>query len=225
MFVHGTGLPIDFVRPETETQWRIYAAYYWELENICLFQQAAHATVASRNERLDTIAAENRAIDHSASIRVLADDDEREMAMIAKSRRWDRVRAEECTLNTIEAFNAELTTISIWTVVEKNLLQMLTAIEAAADKPITKTIHFEALQRRFISCGVDVRALSGFADVDECRCVNNVIKHGGTIGSSLARFPDFAALNGKPIRREILDVQKYLFAAYNFLGGVLAFAL
>lgn len=221
MITHRVRLPVDGVFPESVTQCEVYGAYYWELENICLFQQAAHTAVSLRNERLDAVAAENKEFDQAHKALVSTNDDEREGAMLAQSRRWEQVLAEENTLETIEAFNAELTTIAIWTVIEKTMVQMLAALEASTGETRSSTVRFDVMQQRFFSCGVDLVKLSGFADVDECRCVNNAIKHGGKIGTGLASFPRFAGLSGTAVRRQTLDVQRYLFGAHTFLGSVL----
>jgi hypothetical protein len=221
MMINRVGLPIDGIWPKGAKQSEIYAGYYWELEHICLFQQNSHTAVQLRNERLDVIAAENSEMDLMVNAQATMDDEEREGRMLAQIRRRDHVLAEERLLETIEAFNAELVTIAIWTVIEKNLFQMLNAIEIGAGKAPSKNARFDAMTKGFLSFNVNVETLDGFFDIDECRSVNNAIKHGGTIGSGLESFRSFAGLSGEPIRTQTLDLQRYLFGAYTFLGKVL----
>lgn len=51
-------------------------------------------------------------------------------------------------------------------------------------------LHY--LEKKLRKRGIKIRELAHFKSYDELRCINNDIKHGGVVGSELAKYPGWA---------------------------------
>jgi hypothetical protein len=67
--------------------------------------------------------------------------------------------------------------------------------------------------------GVPLDKSDLFNDVNECRLVNNAIKHGGVVSKKLASFPAFHGREGLELETFTLETQRYCNAIYSFIGS------
>jgi hypothetical protein len=77
------------------------------------------------------------------------------------------------------------------------------------------------LSKRFSRIGIRLATCKSYAGANECRILNNKIKHVGTVDGELSKFGRYSEVAGMPIDKIEIDVQYYANAAYEFIGCVM----
>lgn len=213
--VHGGMAPLDIrimdMIPPFQNVWH---TAHWELENLALFNQAAYSDVLRRREALKERSKEIRSWVEPQ------DEDEVELFQIMWSRASDGVISGEMEVEAISRYADEVTTVAAWAFAEKNLNRGLTELRALLALPAAGSHRWPDIQAEFQACGVDLPALDSFPDADECRRVNNAIKHSGLVGQSLAQSAFFAPHAGEEISSLELPTQRYYFGIADFIGAM-----
>lgn len=214
---HGR-LPFDFRMPFMALPFsNIWAVAHWELENLALFNQAAYATVVNRNRELDQQAKKLASISPHPEM----PDDEKEALQMAVWQQREDMLIADIEVEAISRYADEVTVIATWAFVEKCLNQGLAALQTALGLGRSKSHRWPEIEQGYAACGVSLGGLSSFDDADECRRVNNAIKHSGLVGSTLAARPAFTGKEGRRLDGIELDVQRYYFAAGDFTSAAL----
>jgi hypothetical protein len=214
--VHGGMAPLDVrimdMVPPFQGVWH---AAHWELENLALFNQAAYSDVMRRIEALDERAREIR-----SWVQPVEGDDEIESFQIMWSRANDGVISGEIEAEAISRYADEVTTVDTWAFAEKNLNRGLAELRTLLVLPAVSSHRWPDIQAAFQECGVDLNALDSFQDADECRRVNNTIKHSGVVSQGLAQCAFFAPHAGNDISSIELPTQRYYFGVADFVGAM-----
>lgn len=85
----------------------------------------------------------------------------------------------------------------------------------------TKGFEWTPLKSRFRHLGIDLTSLSEYSTVDECRILNNKIKHLGVVDPTLGNLPGFRGALGQPITELKLPLQRYSDDVFNYVGRIL----
>ena len=214
--VHGKA-PIDFRRHEMPFK-AIWGSAHWEFENLALFNQAAYSNVANRNKSLDEDVTRLKA--YVAQAPQDMDDEQHEYFNIALSRIRESITAGEIEVDAISRYADQVTVIAAWALVEKFLNKGLMALQALGGLLPAAGHGLIEIKEAYLECGIDLEVANSYADADECRLLNNAIKHTGVVGDYLAQRSAFDGLTGKDLDRIDLDTQRYYFGAADFVGAV-----
>jgi len=205
----------DMIAPFMEA----WASAIWDLENLALFNQAAYASVTSRDQAAQGIVEQHRQLQN---LPVNPNDDfgyDLQQRQLANMRQV--IMNTDLEIEGIARYADEVTVIASWAFVEKQLNRALLALQSALYQPASTDHRWPAIEAAYVQCGVNLSQANGFANVDECRKVNNAIKHSGVVSAGLAALPAFVGKLGKPLANEQLDTQRYYFAAGEFVSSVL----
>lgn len=63
--------------------------------------------------------------------------------------------------------------------------------------------------------------LLGYTDANECRVLNNTIKHQGTVNKRSSKFPYFSSHVGKELPNIEFEMQRYYNGIWNLLGELI----
>jgi hypothetical protein len=72
--------------------------------------------------------------------------------------------------------------------------------------------------------GIVLNLLHDYSIADECRVLNNHIKHSPVVSNKLAAFSLFSTFLGKSLDQVAIDPQRYLNGVSNFLGSLIEHA-
>jgi hypothetical protein len=113
--------------------------------------------------------------------------------------------------------------IALWATVEQYLSRCLVVAEGALGTMPNDagSFRWNDLDRRYVTVGIDLRSLTGHAAVNECRVLNNKIKHLGIVDDELSSFPHFAHRRGTRLTDIELDLQRYVNGVFEFVGHTL----
>lgn len=120
---------------------------------------------------------------------------------------------EDAFVDEIVELGDELAIVGIYKLLEIHTKRVVRA--AFPDIDGRSLFRFDTLIEAFRDKGVDLTSVTNFSEVDELRCLNNAIKHTGTVSSELASYPDWTQGEtlsdlGKVYERLAPQVQDYV---------------
>ena len=215
--VHGGSAPIDVrLFDMIDPFLRHWSLAHWELENLALFNQATYYNVAERDKNLDLAVGNLKDWQRPASD---ADDDEIEAFNLAMSRHQNAIIAGDMEMEAISRYADEVTIIATWAFAEKYLNAGLTTMRTLLNLPPANSHRWPDIASSYAECGVVLSTLDSFADADECRRLNNAIKHSGKVDGGLTQFAFFAGKQGSTLNDLVLETQRYYFGVADFVGA------
>jgi len=145
---------------------------------------------------------------------------------------WDSVQASRVRemVNTTDMESDgicthadQLLVIGLWAIVELYCSRTLVVTESEQGVNRGHAPHRWAdLVKRYKRCGIDVRSLTAYANVDRCRTINNKIKHAGIVELwYAAQWPNYKNLPGRPLEVIDIDLQGLADAVFEFVGHVM----
>jgi hypothetical protein len=114
----------------------------------------------------------------------------------------DALSDEVYFLEEVEKLSNELAIIALY---KKMEITTKRAVSIAFPKvPTHSLFKVNHLKKSLLRQGVDITSLAHYRAMDEVRCLNNSIKHDGTVGTELAAYPAWKKKKGQPLMN--LDV-------------------
>lgn len=193
----------------------------WTLHTYVRLHHFAYSSFQEHDAMLDVFAASLKAEKTIAS----EDFEEYESEMIGKTRRMDALLAEEMDLERSVRTINRMFVVALWALAEQYLgkafqksvsLRTGTAVES-----VKAPYRWDTFKTAFLPEGIVFETLNGYAIANECRVLNNHVKHSPVISSKLAAFPPFSGHLGEPLERVEIDPQRYLNGISNFLGSLI----
>ena len=115
--------------------------------------------------------------------------------------------------------------VAFWALAEQflgKIFRKLVALETGKSVNSVKSPDkWDKFKLEYSKKGINLEALHDYPIADECRVLNNHIKHEPIISNRLAAFALFQDHIGKPLDSMILDPQRYLNGVSNFLGSLI----
>ncbi|RDZ28200.1 hypothetical protein DX914_03380 [Lysobacter silvisoli] len=125
----------------------------------------------------------------------------------------------------IRAYADQMIVVGLWTIAEQFLGKVYRGFVAFRDSVDENGVNAPYRWDHFVSSyeqlGIDLAALENYANADECRLVNNAIKHDPVVGSRLQALAFFFPHLGKDLEALQLDVQRYVNGVSDFLGSLI----
>jgi hypothetical protein len=186
--------------------------------DLCLFHQSICNEIDARRNSL------SQYIDKHQKILSADIDVSDELAWVSKSRIRDVVIAHEMEAQNIKVFGDQLLVVGLWAMVERYCGRTLIEAEHRLlnrRQDLPSPHQWPVLAKRFRDVGLDLVTCKSHAGADECRVLNNKIKHVGHVDKELARFQRFEGRLGKYIDQVPIDLQHYVDSTYEFIGCVM----
>ncbi|WP_415349345.1 hypothetical protein [Clostridium perfringens] len=128
-------------------------------------------------------------------------------------------------LNSSIGFMRKSFIVTLWSIVEQFCSKCLDLAETELTEPAKNRSNshiWDILESRFEAIGINLRSIIGYEDINECRVVNNKIKHVGYVDSALVKkYPSFTSYLNKNFRLVDLDLQRYSDSVYDFLVNLM----
>ena len=150
------------------------------------------------------------------------DDDENELFEIRLSRMRENIFDHDLVLKQTKYFASSMLVVSMWAMIEQYTGKALIQIESENGKPYQEPPHKWDLKiSRFKACSIDIETHKSYPDINECRVLNNKIKHDGKVDQSLSRFSYFASLLDQELENLEFDLKRYYVRSFEYIGHVL----
>jgi hypothetical protein len=185
----------------------------WKLFDFCRLQQITHSHIIKNDGHMKNLIAEKTDILNNAS--------EEDMGSV---RMRENIRAQKLSNFQAFHFSNQMTIIGLWSLTEQTMgfvyKEMMTLKDVNA-KSIKIPYRFDEFSKKFKDLGIHLENLDTFNDADECRELNNSIKHGHLIESKLLNYEYFKPHAGKPILGTDFQLQRYMTGVIQFLSNLI----
>jgi hypothetical protein len=202
---------------------RAHITFKFAHHDLCLFHQSIYFQLNERDKALEDYASEKRPWFERHERE--NSDDEWEAVQLSRVRETMNVHWMETT--GIQAYGDQLLVVACWAMVEQYCGRVLIATEMELGGPanrIEAPHKWHDLVKRFKGIGLDLLKCESYSGVDECRVVNNKIKHVGFIDKELAKRSAFIGMEGKSFDKVTMPLQSYVDAVYEFVGCTMEMA-
>lgn len=149
------------------------------------------------------------------------DEDELAELEISYSRVRQFIYNNDLMLARTKYFANSSFVISLWATVEQFTSRILISLEKQLGMPYSEPPHvWNRKIARYMDLNIDITAYLNYQNIDECRVLNNKIKHVGEVDDALARFLFFSNLNNKSLEEVEYDLQRYSNSVFEYIGFV-----
>ena len=125
----------------------------------------------------------------------------------------------------VKHFTDEYTVIGLWATAERFLGKVFAHIESSQSgvdvASVSRPYRWDEFQTAYANKSIDLTTLNGYADADECRVLNNSIKHAEIVNERLAQNPFFAPFQNKLLADVDFEMQRYVTGVFNFVGSLI----
>lgn len=200
---------------------RIQGELHWHIHDLCRFHQLVYSDLNNESAILDKKYSAFRASFEQEK----QNNQDDEILAIRASRIKSLLIADELVINRVKKFSDEFSVIGLWATAERYLGKVYTQMEHLQTNTPIRDIRlpyrWDDFVTSFQSKSINLSTLKGFEDANECRILNNTIKHAGFVNSRLGEFPFFTPHINKDLTEIDFDMQRYLNGIFNFLGSLI----
>lgn len=201
----------------------IFSELQWLLFDFCRMHQIVYKEIANIEEELTRFTQENK---EELTLSSALDLSEEEYYQeVQKTRILDSIIAQDQENNRVIGFIDQMAAVGLWALAEQFLGKIYRTYIAVATSVDADTVsspyRWDDFIKEYASIGIALSTCDGFQDANECRAVNNAIKHDPTVGKRLEVFPYFTPYKGSKLMEVPLDMQRYLNGVNDFLGSLM----
>lgn len=201
----------------------LFSELYWLLSDFCRMHQIVYKEITHIEEGLTHFTQENKEKLTLSSTFDLSE--EKYYEEIQKVRILDSIIAQEQENKQVLGFIDQMAVVGLWALSEQFLgkiyrtyISITTNVDA---ETVSSPYRWNDFIDKYASIGINLSACDGFEDADECRVVNNAIKHNPIVEKRLEVFQYFTPHKGSKLTEVPLEMQRYLNGVNNFLGSLM----
>jgi hypothetical protein len=185
----------------------------WRLFDFCRIHQIVYKEIGNIEKQLNEIETEPFSSD--------INDEEN----ILKSRKFDYINGKVIENERVTSFVDHMTIVGLWAIGEQFLGKIYKTFvsrkNSVPENAIVAPYKWDDFKREFNNLRIDLTTCENFQNANECRVLNNSIKHDPTVNSKLLRFSYFTPYSGKELESIPLEMQRYLNGVSDFLGSLI----
>ncbi len=200
-----------------------YDELQWLLFDFCRMHQIVYKEIVHIEEKLDSFVEENK---EELILSINTESSEEEFYKeLQKTRVLDVIIAKNHENRRVVGFIDQMAVVGLWTLSEQflgRIYREYIAVKTSVDADtVSSPYRWNDFVKKYASIGIDLSLCNSFQDADECRIVNNAIKHDPIVGKKLEAFLYFKPYKGDKLIDVPLDMQRYLNGTTNFLGSLI----
>jgi hypothetical protein len=206
-------LPKGYGWNTTEKLGSIHNELGWRLVDFCRIHQIVYRDINKSNRALSEI-----------EIEPFTDNIEDE-ENLSISRRMDFVIGKDYENKRITNFVDHMTVVGLWAISEQFIGKIYRAYISEVDNidedSIPTPYRWNDFLTKFSEKGINLENCDSYSDANECRALNNAIKHNPKVTDRLTEFAFFSDLLGKDLERIELEMQRYCNGISELLGSLI----
>jgi len=202
----------------------MYTELQFLLFDFCRMHQIVYKEIVHIEEGLTRFTQENKGeLTLSSTLDLSEEEYYKELQ---KTRTLDSIIAQDQENKRVIGFIDQMCVVGLWALAEQflgKIYRKYIAVTTSVDADtVSSPSGWDDFNKKYArSMGVVLSNCDSFQDANECRLVNNAIKHNPTVGQKLEGFPYFAPYKGEKLMEVPLDMQRYLNGVNNFLGSLM----
>ena len=215
-------MPISYMTNIAGPLASLQSDLHWYLFDLSRLHQLIYNDLEMRDDSLQEQFNEFKSTIES---RRLGDGEDQELFNIRQSRAYSGFNDEWAVIDRCKFFSDEFCIIGLWATSEKFMGKIYKAIEAAQKnvpiQNITAPYRWDQLTTKFSEKLITFNQLDSYSDADECRVLNNAIKHSGYVNDRLVEFSFFTQHQGKELQEINFELQRYYNGVSSFIGSLI----
>jgi hypothetical protein len=201
--------------PEMWVPWRVgellslHGRFMFRHYDLCRFHQLIHAEITERAQASDTSWARLTDLPHP----------EDEWEELRQARMREAIRAQDLESEGVRSFAQQTFVVALWALAEQFCGRTLVTVErlSGADEG-PPPYRWADLKTRYERIGIALAGGKSYDGAQECRTLNNKIKHLGAVDGRLATYGHFRGTEGKQLEEVAINAQYYADAVFEFVG-------
>lgn len=211
------GGPIVFGGELTGPLANIHSELEWRLFDFCRIHQIVYKEILTIDCKLSEIPEEIVKIPSNVDIDSMED--------LVKLRIREAVYAQDMENARVTSFVDHMIVVGLWAIAEqfmgKTYRGYIGIRDSVPSEQVQSPYRWDDFRQRFNAIGIDLGKLENFDNANECRAVNNAIKHDPIVGARLTSFQYFSNFTGKKLDVVPLEMQRYFNGVSDFLGSLI----
>lgn len=185
----------------------------WRLNDFCRIHQIVYKEINIIEKKLDQI--------ELKSFTDNIDDPEN----ILTARKLDYVHGKNMENDRVVSFVDHMTVVGLWSIGEQFLVKIFKAYISEKNSVPLESVRapyrWDDFVREYLNAGIDLNICEKYNDANECRVLNNAIKHDSIVTNRLTSFPYFTPFVHKELEKIPLEMQRYINGVSDFLGSLI----
>ncbi|MDV6345101.1 hypothetical protein [Nitrosomonas sp. Is37] len=144
---------------------------------------------------------------------------------LARIRLRQSVLDKDIENKRIHSFTDQMMVVGLWAISEQFMAKIYrrhaSRTSGVLEKDVKPPYRWSDFKKYFNECGINLELCENYTNADECRELNNSIKHDPIVGDSLIKYQFFKTLIGQDLENMELDMQRYLNGVSDFLGSLI----
>ena len=191
----------------------IHSDLKWRLADFCRIHQIVYNQINKSNKQLDEIEIEPFT------------ENPGDIENLSTSRMLSFVIGKEIEHDKIINFVDHMTVVGLWAICEQFLGKIFRAYisekESVNENSVSAPYRWNEFINKFNQKGIDLSTCDNYENANECRELNNAIKHDPKVTNRLTQFNYFKKHSGKDLEQIELEMQRYLNGISDFLGSLI----
>lgn len=199
----------------------LHSAFFWNYCDIVTYHQIIADRLKNLYKEID-LAHEEFIIKNEKIDLKTMNDEEIEIHNYYLSKMHTSLRDRESEIDSSAIFLKNNYIIGLWGLVEQYLGKILFFGEKSISGSSSGGSHvWINIVNSFSKIGVNVMACKGYLNIDECRVLNNKIKHVGAVDKKLAEYAYFSRFLGEDLNHINFELQRYTDSVFEFVGNIM----
>jgi len=186
----------------------------WKMFDFCRLQQIIHSHILNNEAAMDELVNKHKDLLTNPS-----DDD------IIAVRIRENIHAQTASNYQTYQFSNQMTVVGLWAIAEQTMgfvyKKMFSVLNAVNENDVRIPYKYDIFKTKFSEIGITLESLDTYDDANECRTLNNTIKHGHLIQGHILNFTYFSPLVGKRILDVNFELQRYVTGVIQFLSSLI----
>lgn len=205
--------PMGYFHNLTGPLGKIQVELDWKMSDFCRMQQIIHSHISTNEDSIDNLIEKHR--------EKLNNPTEEGLGFIHLR---ENINAQSASNFQTYQFTNQMTVVGLWAIAEQTMgfiyKEMHSSITGVSENKVKIPYKFDEFKKKFINLGINLETLDTFDDANECRTLNNTIKHGHLIEGHILDFTYFKPLSGRAIMDVDFELQRYVTGVIQFLSSL-----
>ncbi len=206
-------VPIPFASNISGKLGSIQVELDWRLNDFCKIQQIVYKEINLVDEKLDRIEIEPFT------------DDIGDAENIMTARKLSYIHGKNMENDRVVAFVDHMTVVGLWAIGEQFLGKIFKSYvslkNAVPENSVSAPYRWDDFKREYLNAGIDISSCENYVNANECRVLNNAIKHEPKVANRLTAFAYFAPYANQELEKVPLEMQRYVNGVSDFLGSLI----
>lgn len=224
--IGDVNMPISYMTNISGPLSKLQSELDWHLHDLAQLHQIVYNDLNKKNSNLDI---EFRSFQEKIDKEKcnVSGEEEREWLLYQESKTKSSFISNDAVIDRCKRFSDEFSVIGLWATAEKFMGKVYANIEhqqtGRSLQDIVVPYRWDQLVQQFQIKSIMLNKLDGYADANECRVLNNTIKHGDFVSSRLADFTFFSKREGEELQKIDYEMQRYYNGISSFIGSLIEF--